>query len=166
MLRLDWNLLFTIINLLILYVLMKKFLFKPVLGIIEKRRSLVEAQLNNSAEIEKQANELKAQYEEKLLMGNAEYQAIIEESKKKGELAYEAIIEKANAEAQKIMIKAEKKIARENENALVNLKDEIGMLAMEAAEKIINDKATLSRDCELYDDFLVKVGGSDGEGHK
>ncbi|WP_426350062.1 F0F1 ATP synthase subunit B [Alloiococcus sp. CFN-8] len=166
MLRLDWNLLFTIINLLILYLLMKKFLYKPVLGIIEKRRSLVEAQLNNSAEIEKQANELKAQYEEKLLMGNAEYHTIIEESKKKGELAYEAIIEKANAEAQKILIKAEKKIEREKENALVNLKDEIGMLAIEAAEKIINDKATLGRDCELYDDFLVKVGGSDGEGDK
>ncbi|MEI3139219.1 MAG: ATP synthase F0 subunit B [Lachnospiraceae bacterium] len=38
MLRLDWNLVFTVINLLILYVLMRKFLFKPVNEILEKRR--------------------------------------------------------------------------------------------------------------------------------
>ena len=37
MLRLDWNLVFTVINLLILYVLMRKFLFKPVNEILEKR---------------------------------------------------------------------------------------------------------------------------------
>ena len=38
MLRLDWNLLFTVINLLILYFLMKRFLFKPVNEILEKRQ--------------------------------------------------------------------------------------------------------------------------------
>ena len=38
MLRLDWNILFNIINILILYFLLKRFLFKPVNGILEKRQ--------------------------------------------------------------------------------------------------------------------------------
>ena len=46
MLRLDWNILFNIINLIILYLLMKRFLFKPVNAILEKRQQAADAQFN------------------------------------------------------------------------------------------------------------------------
>ena len=63
MLRVDINLVFTIINLLVLYLLMKKFLFGPVVAVMEKRKAMIEEQFANAAAAEKNANELKSQYE-------------------------------------------------------------------------------------------------------
>ena len=49
MLRVDINLVFTIINLLVLYLLMKKFLFGPVVAVMEKRKAMIEEQFANAA---------------------------------------------------------------------------------------------------------------------
>ena len=59
MLKLDpWNIVFTIVNLLILYWAMKKFLFGPVLAIMDKRRELIEGQLEDAAKKEQEATEM------------------------------------------------------------------------------------------------------------
>ena len=63
MLRLDWNLLFTVINLLILYVLMKRFLFKPVNEILEKRQREEDARLSAAEEAKNSALKSKEEYE-------------------------------------------------------------------------------------------------------
>ena len=64
MLRLDWNILFNIINLIILYLLMKRFLFKPVNAILEKRQQAADAQF---AEADRQKAEAKESQEHYLL---------------------------------------------------------------------------------------------------
>ena len=51
MLSLDLNLVWTIINLVVLYLLLRHFLFKPVMGIMEKRRQIIEDGLKNAQEI-------------------------------------------------------------------------------------------------------------------
>lgn len=63
MLRLDINLVFTIINLLVLYFLMKKFLFKPVNNIIAQREEAIKKQFDDADEAQKKADDLKKQYE-------------------------------------------------------------------------------------------------------
>ena len=66
MLRLDINLVFTIINLLVLYFLMKKFLFKPVNNIIAQREEAIKKQFDEADEAQKKADDLKKQYEDSL----------------------------------------------------------------------------------------------------
>ena len=63
MLSLGWGLIWTIINLIVLYLLLKKFLIGPILGIMEKRKTLIAQQLENARTTEGKANELKGQYE-------------------------------------------------------------------------------------------------------
>ena len=48
MLKLGWDLVWTIINLIVLYLLMKKFLIGPVMGIMEKRKALIADQLDHA----------------------------------------------------------------------------------------------------------------------
>ena len=62
LLRIDWNVLFTIINLIVLYLLLKKFLIGPVTGIMQKRKEMIEGQLADADDKKKQAGELKQQY--------------------------------------------------------------------------------------------------------
>ena len=52
-----WNLVFTVINLIVLFWLMKKFLIGPVIDIIEQRKVLIEGQLSNASNAEKSAME-------------------------------------------------------------------------------------------------------------
>ena len=61
MLSLGWGLIWTIINLIVLYLLLKKFLIGPILGIMEKRKTLIAQQLENARTTEGKANELKGQ---------------------------------------------------------------------------------------------------------
>ena len=70
MLRVDWNLLLTIINLLLLFVLMRIFLFKPVQKIIAARQEEADRQFKEAGESKQAAEEARKQYEASL--ANAE----------------------------------------------------------------------------------------------
>mgnify|MGYP000785194576 CR=1 FL=1 len=70
MLRVDWNLLLTIINLLLLFVMMRIFLFKPVQKIIAARQAEADRQFKEADESKQAAEEARKQYEASL--ANAE----------------------------------------------------------------------------------------------
>ena len=58
MLSINMDLVWTIINLIILYVLLKKFLIKPVTSIMEQRKALIEGSLANARKQEEESTEL------------------------------------------------------------------------------------------------------------
>ena len=66
MLSLGWNLVWTIINLIVLYLLMKKFLIGPVIGIMEKREAQIAGQFEEARTAQEKAETLKGQYEDAL----------------------------------------------------------------------------------------------------
>lgn len=67
MLKLDWNLLFTLINLIVFYFLMRKFLIKPITNIMEERKKLIENGLSQARQNQDEALKLKEQYEAALV---------------------------------------------------------------------------------------------------
>ena len=64
MIKIDINLVFTIINLIVLYLLMKKFLFGPIIGVMEKRKAMIDEQFASAEKTTTEANQLKGQYED------------------------------------------------------------------------------------------------------
>ena len=66
MIKIDINLVFTIINLIVLYLLMKKFLFGPIIGVMEKRKAMIDEQFASAEKTTTEANQLKGQYEDAL----------------------------------------------------------------------------------------------------
>ena len=103
MLKLGWDLVWTIINLIVLYLLMKKFLIGPVLGIMEKRKALIESQLDNAKTVQEKAEELKGQYEQALSSAKEESVQIIEDAKADARQMSEGIVKNANLQAAKII---------------------------------------------------------------
>jgi len=61
-----WTLFFTILNVLVLYLGVKKFLLKPVMNVVSQREELIQNQLTNAAETKKQAEQLKDEYQAEL----------------------------------------------------------------------------------------------------
>ena len=159
MLRLDVaNLVFTIINLLVLYFLMKKFLFKPVNNIIAKREEAIKKQFDDADEAKKKAEETKKQYEESLASAKDESARIVQEAKDKARVEYDRIVKSADEEVAKRLQKAEETIAEEKAKSLRNMEADFEGLVVAAASKVVGEKVTVENSQKLYDDFLAEMG--------
>lgn len=81
MIQINLNLVFTIINLLVLYILMKKFLFGPVIRIMDQRKEMIDQQFEEAKKTEDRANQLQKQYENALKSAKEESYQIVEQAK-------------------------------------------------------------------------------------
>ena len=166
MLNLGWSLVWTIINLIIFYLLMKRFLVGPVLGIMEKRKNLIAQELENAKAAQEKAEELKGHYEGALAGAKEESAQIIEAARADAKSESERMVKEANLESAKIIENARVTAEQEKENALRGAKSEIAGLALEAARKLLSEGSTEKGNSMLYDEFLAKAGdGNDTDVH-
>ena len=161
MLKFDLNLLWTVFNLLLFFVLMRLFLFKPRKKTIAAREEMLKNKLQQADDTVNEANEKLAEYEAQIANVDEEAKKIVIDAKNKAKEEYDKIVLKANDDAAKMKETARKQIAVENEKALNDSKHEIARLAMEVAQKVIEDKAGEQMDSELYDKFLMESSEND-----
>lgn len=135
MLNLDWNIIYTFVNLIILYLLLRKFLFGPVTNMMEKRREEINASFAAAETAKKEAAELKKSYAAKIREADSKAADILREARGVAAAEKERIIENAKNEAGAILEKADKQIELEKEKSLKNIRSEIASIAMEAAVK-------------------------------
>lgn len=149
------SLLFTIINLIVFYLLLKKFLFKPVMGIMEQREKLIADGLKNASESQEEAARLKAEYEKALEGAKEESVQIVERARKTAAGESDRILQEANTQAAGIISDARKTIENERRQTMNSLQGEIAGLAMQAARKIVDDT---KGNQDIYDQFLKGAG--------
>lgn len=162
MIQLNINLLFTIINLLVLYFLMKRFLIGPIMRVMDQRQTMIEEGLENARNSQKEAEELKVKYDENLQHVYVECEAILEDAKKRAQKESERMLQEAQNTAQQIQVKAREDIQREKDQTVKELQTQVAQLALAAAMKVSGDKSSQEQDLELYDQFLKKAGGAYG----
>lgn len=158
MLRLDINLVFTIINLLVLYFLMKKFLFKPVNNIISQREEAIKKQFDEADEAQKKVDELKKEYEASLANAKEDSAKLVQEAKEKAKAEYDRIVKSADEEVAKKMQKAEETIQEEKNKSLRSMQTEIQNLVVAAATKVVGEQVSSENSQKLYDDFIAEMG--------
>lgn len=138
MLSLDgWTIFFTVLNVLVLFVGLKVFLFKPVLNIIRQREEMIQNQLADAAEKEKAAEQLKNDYQTKLKDAGQKAESIIAEAKARADEEQRLAVEKTREETERMLEKARADIRTEQEQAKKEVQADIAILAMEAARKIM-----------------------------
>lgn len=161
MIKIDINLVFTIINLLVLYLLMKKFLFGPIIKVMDVRKTMIDQQFAGAKEQEDQAKALKEQYEGALKSAREESFQIMEQARKEAKAQADKTVEDTQAKVSAMLAKAQEDINTERENAMRQMKDDVASLAMEAAGKIIGKNSGADQDLSLYDQFIEKAGDPD-----
>ena len=161
MIKIDINLVFTIINLLVLYLLMKKFLFGPIIKVMDVRKAMIDQQFAGAKEQEDQAKALKEQYEGALKSAREESFQIMEQARKEAKAQADKTVEDTHAKVSAMLAKAQEDINTERENAMRQMKDDVASLAMEAAGKIIGKNSGADQDLSLYDQFIEKAGDPD-----
>ena len=161
MIKIDINLVFTIINLLVLYLLMKKFLFGPIIKVMDVRKAMIDQQFAGAKEQEDQAKALKEQYEGALKSAREESFQIMEQARKEAKAQADKTVEDTQAKVSAMLAKAQEDINTERQNAMRQMKDDVASLAMEAAGKIIGKNSGADQDLSLYDQFIEKAGDPD-----
>ena len=155
-----WTALFVLLNTLTIYFVAKKFLFAPVMNIIESRQKEIDGMYESAGNAKAEAEALRAEYQEKINDAKATSEQIVKEAVARGQSREEEILRKANDEAEAIRNKASADIALEKKKAINDAKDEISGLALAIAGKVVERELKESDQTQLIHQFLNNLGES------
>ena len=147
-----YTILWTVVNLQVLYLLMRKFLFGPVNAILDGRAKAIEDGLTQARQQQEEAQQLHSQYEAEIAQSKDEASQIIAQAKAQSEALYQRTLADAQAEAKKLLEENQERNLRDRENMLRSVRQEVAQLAVVAAEKVAVDSN------QAIDSFLQEAG--------
>ena len=130
------NLIAQIILFAIVYFVLKRFAFKPIIAMLEERRRRIEEGQLNAEKIKKQLAEAQTKYEEILAKANADSQKLLEEVRASGDRLAEQKRQEAITAAEQITLKAQEAIALERDKSMAEMKRELGRLVVDATSRV------------------------------
>ena len=151
----------TLLNTLILFLVLKHFLFKPVNKILDERKEKVEKTYKEADDKLTEASCLETEYTEKLANAKAESAEIVKNATKRAQLRSDEIIAEAKTEASSLIVKANADIEKEKKRAVNQIKDEISDIALMVAEKVVEKEISPKDHERLIENFISEFGGDD-----
>ena len=153
-----WTALFVLLNTTVLYLVLRKFLFVPVMNMIQARQEEIDTMYMEADNAKQGALALEAEYKEKLSQAAVTGERMVKEAMERGHSREEEILRQANEEASAIMAKASADIALEKKKALNDAKDEISDIAMAIAEKVVGRELNGEDHADLVNSFIDQLG--------
>ena len=152
---------FSVINILVLFFFLKKFLFGRVNAMLEKRAQMVQADMDEAKQHAADAEKLKNAYEETLSGAKQEAKQIIATAEQNAHAQGSEITAKAQQQADTLLKEAQKEIERERRQTLDGVQGEIADLALAAASKLMEQKVDDQTNRELVNAFLSEEGAGE-----
>lgn len=149
-----WSILETVLNVLILFVLLRIFLFKPINKMLDERTQSVQKDIDDAERAKKEAEELKEQYAASLSEAKEEAGKLLRQAHDEAETEREAIIRRSHEEAESIVSAAGETIENERRRVIRQAHSQIADLAIEAASKIVGANLDDEKNRRLVDEFL------------
>ena len=156
-----WQVLISLGNLVILFLLLKKFLYKPVTKMLANRQSELDARYKAAEEAERSAEEDRKIWSEKMDRADAEAEGILREASEKAGAKSERIVSEAKEKAREIMSRAEEEARLEYLKAQDDIKVEIFDLSTALAEKMLKREIKDEDHRELIRSFIDRMGDGD-----
>ncbi len=148
------------LNLIILYTVLRKLLFKRVTEFMENRTKSIKDSLENADKVKAEADELRLQYENQLKSARDKGDKIIEEARVKAEKESDRIIAAARQESESILAKAMEQIEQERTQMLKEIRGQVAGLALAAASKVIEANMDTEANRALVDRFIDEAGAA------
>ena len=138
--------------------LIKRFLFKPINEMLEKRKALADAEIRQAEQAKEEAQAMKSEYETNMLEAKNKANEILVSAQKTAAMQSEEMLREASKQAAAMKAKAESDIAQEKRKAVNEIKNEIGGMAMDIAGKVIEREICEDDHTKLIDEFIANVG--------
>lgn len=161
MLTLNWNIIWTLVNLLVLFLLLKRLLFKPVMTVMKERQALIDNQMEaarkNASNAAEKLDEAEKILSTSRIRAQEEAARMMETAARKSDQA----LAETKAEAEKILADNRTQARREREKILAESQTEITSLALAAARKLARASINDETEKELFSELLMKAGDLD-----
>ncbi len=153
-----WTVIFAWINILILYLFLKKILFVPIKNMIDSRQKEIDDMYSDAERSRSDAEVLKNDYEEKLEHASEESEQILKSAVRKAQLREEEILKEANEKANRTLERASLQVELEKKRAINEVKDEVSEMAISIASAVIERDVSAEEHKDLIDEFINSMG--------
>lgn len=153
-----WQILISLANLVLIFLIVKKFLFKPVQKLIADRRNAIEHQYAAADEAERAARASREAWENKLQGAHAEADAIVKDATEAAKRRAEQIVGEADAKADGIVKRAHEEAVLERRKATEDMKHEIVEVSTAIAEKMLEREVSKDDHRALIGSFIDTIG--------
>ena len=153
-----FTLIFAWANLLILYLVLRKILFRPIKGMIDSRQKEIDDMYENAEKDKSAAEALRKYYEDKLGNAAEESEQMLRDAQRRALLKEEEILKEAAEQARRTKERAEEQIALEKRQAMNDIKDEVSAIAIQIAEAVVARDVAAEEHAELIDGFIAGMG--------
>lgn len=158
-----WQILISLANLVILFLILKKFLFQPVKKVLASRQSAMDEQYAAAAEAQNQAVRNKESWEQKMQTANAEAEVIIQTAVSKAQSRSDRIVADAKAKADGMIRQAKTDAALEYKKAQAGMKREIVDVSAVLTEKMLGREINTQDHRAMIDSFIEGLDGVDDD---
>ena len=153
-----WSILVSLANLLIMFLILKRFLFKPVQKMMAARKQQVDQIYQDAKENRDSAINMKQEYEARLATAREEADGLVRNAVQTAQLKGDAIVAEANSQASHLKQKAEQEIAQEKKQMLQDVRGEISDIAVSIASKVVEREVKKQDYDGFVDEFIKNVG--------
>ena len=153
-----WTMLFALANLLILYLFLKKILFKPVKNMIDSRQKEIDDMYSDAENSKTESEKMKAEYEQKLAKASEESEEILKNAVRRAQLREEEILREASDKAARTLERASEQVELEKKRAINEVKDEVSSMAINIAAAVIERDIKKDEHEKLIDEFISEIG--------
>lgn len=153
-----WTALFVLLNTILLFVVMKRYLYGPIMQMIQSRQDEIDQLYTDANAARTEALAMEAEYKQKLDQAMQTGDQLVKEAVQRGHRRQEEILRQANADAAAMLDKAAADIAREKKKAINEAKDEISGIAIAIAEKVVCRELNEADHAALVDSFINELG--------
>lgn len=157
--NIQWgSMIYSIIMFIILFVLLRKYAFGPLMGVMEKRANEIEESLEHAKKERETAEQLLAEQRAELEQARKDAKTILDNARVTSEKQAAEIIRTAKEETEQMKTVARKEIDREREKAIEAFRTEVGKLSILLAGKVIENEIDENKQKQLIDNYLEEVG--------
>ena len=154
MININWTLFWNVINFLVLVYLLKRYLYQPLLEILDKRSAKIAGDLKAAEDSRAEALELKEKYEAEIGKARERAQEIIEMAEERGKERAREIIKVAKEEASRIREKNLEEIELAREEARRQLKEEVAAISLLVAGKYLQEQLQKEQQLKIIEKYI------------
>ena len=153
-----WQILISLINLLLLFLMLKKFLFKPVQKIMAQRQAQVDQVYADADQRLESATQMKQEYEHRLSTAREEADTLVKNATATAQQRGDQLLSEAQQQASRLKQKAEEEIEQQKKQMLNEVRQDISELAVDIASKVIEREINQGDYDAFVDEFIRNVG--------
>ena len=153
-----WQILISVVNLLLMFLILKRFLFAPVQKMLAARQAQLDSQYADAEQAKQDAEASKLAYEDKLAGADEEARAVVRRAMQKANAMSDDILRDTGKKVDAMMEKAKADIAQEEKRARNELKDEIAQMSLDIAQKVVSQTVDEDAHRQMIDSFIAEMG--------